>query len=87
MPDIRPLSQWPKLLVGPILRRVTMTQASVFLGTKMACQASIKIYAGRQASGTGTVLASSPPVALTRIGENLFVAVLSVSILLIFTQK
>lgn len=80
MPDLRPLSQWPKLLVGPILRRVTMTQASVFLGTKMACQASIKIYAGRQASGTGTVLASSPPVALTRIGENLFVAVLSVSI-------
>lgn len=80
MPNTRPLSQWPKLLIGPILRRVTMSQASVFIGTKMACQASIKIYQGRQASGAGTVLASSAPVTLTRIGENLFVAVLSVTI-------
>lgn len=54
---IRPLGQWPLLICGPMLRRVTPTSVAVFVATSAAC--TVEILLGR-ADGTTAAVASSP---------------------------
>lgn len=79
--DFRPVSQWPRLLAGPMVRRVANNRAHIFVATKMACQAHVVLYSGRQShSGPATEIATGTPASLNRIGQRLFIGVLAVDI-------
>ena len=45
---IRPPGDWPLLICGPILRRVTPTRVSVFVATSAACTVEILLKTGGQ---------------------------------------
>lgn len=71
-----PLSEpnpWPLLLVGPMVRRVTTTSASVFVATSSACKVTLEVWDGATKVATGT---ATDTVA---IGSKLHVLVASVA--------
>ena len=68
----RPVAEWPLLLCGPILRRVTPTSVSVFIATSKACNVRLKI---RDRSAGSSWLATSATVTTRQIGQRLHVAV------------
>lgn len=80
--DIRPVGQWPRLLAGPIVRKVTRQTAHVWICTKMACQAKLVL---RQGAGvahdtTAAPLREGTWTGLTSIGQRMFVGLLAVDV-------
>ncbi|MEM1335821.1 MAG: hypothetical protein AAGG08_20430, partial [Actinomycetota bacterium] len=77
---IRPVAQWPRLLAGPIVRRVTTDRAHIWICTKMACDARVVLYPdGSSHTATG-VLQTGSWTTVSRIGERMFIAVLGVDL-------
>jgi hypothetical protein len=77
---IRPDSQWPKLLVGPMVRRVTMDRAHFFVATSVAAAVHVKLYDGRVKHQGSAPLAEGSAVQLDRIGKKLWLGVVGVDI-------
>lgn len=77
---IRPDNQWPKLLVGPMVRRVTMDRAHFFVATSVAAKVRVKLYDGRVKYQGSPHLVEGPAVQLDRIGKKLWVGVVAVDI-------
>ncbi|MBK5224230.1 MAG: hypothetical protein JJE52_15430 [Acidimicrobiia bacterium] len=78
--EILPVADWPTLLVGPIVRRVTRTEAHIFIATSVMAEARVLLYPGRVAQSIMSPVAQGPMVALDRIGTNLWVGLLPVTI-------
>ncbi len=69
---VRAFADWPFVLCGPMLRRVTSTSVSVFVALKQEAQVELVIYANASATPQQVGTASAPTLAL---GANLHVAV------------
>jgi hypothetical protein len=67
----RPPREWPLLICGPILRRVTPTAVSVFVATSAPCTVEILLSTG------GRQVAASPATATRTIGALLHVTVVT----------
>jgi hypothetical protein len=74
----REVADWPLLLVGPMVRRVTRTDAWVFIATKEPCTA--RLYVGAGPAETGAAASAQPQVDLRSIGEHLHVGLLHASL-------
>jgi hypothetical protein len=80
-------SSLPRVLAGPIVRRVEASSCSFWVALSQPAQVSAAIWAGvRQAGASpGTVedgavpLRRSTPVALRQFGDNLFVGLATVT--------
>lgn len=72
---LRGYSDWPTLLVGPMVRKVTRTDAYVFIATRQPCRAQLLVARGVQYHDA---LADDPDpgVELWPIGEHLYVGLL-----------
>lgn len=76
----RPVADWPLLLVGPMVRRVTSDEAHVFVATSLPATAGLVLYNAFpvDASGARPAPVSTPaPIELNQIGARLFVGLLS----------
>lgn len=74
-PACRDFADWPKLLLGPMVRRVTRQSAGVFIATSVGGTAELVLKRGRRTHteiATGDFVAS--PVNLRRLGRRLWVA-------------
>ncbi|WP_028048811.1 hypothetical protein [Cellulomonas sp. URHD0024] len=69
----RPLADWPLLICGPILRRVTPTSVNVFLVTSSPCTVEVVL------SSDGAVVATGPATPTRMVGALLNVTVASVT--------
>jgi hypothetical protein len=81
--EVKDVADWPRLLAGPIVRRVTRDRAHIWICTKMACDAKVVLYDGADVvhNTTSPPLSPSAPFkALDSIGQNLFVGVLAVDL-------
>jgi hypothetical protein len=75
----RPVADWPTLLLGPMVRRVTHDDAYVFIATKEAAAARLLLYPGRVSVDAGLPDYVSTPdaaVELSKIGESFYVGLL-----------
>src|SRR5512147_2627163 len=70
MPTVRPLAEWPELLSGPILRRVTPRSVAVFAAFKSA--GTVELSVGVKGSTATRPTATAPTLSL---GDNLHVCV------------
>ena len=73
----RPLEDWPDLVLGPMVRRVTSTTAAVFIATCVPCTASLALKTGRHSFfeiADGDFPEEDTP--LHRIGQWLWVGLL-----------
>lgn len=71
----------PRVLAGPIVRRVEPNACSVWLATSEAADVTLKLYAGTaMASSAGAPVASSQATSLRRFGEHLYVGVIQVKL-------
>jgi hypothetical protein len=77
---IRPVNEWPKLLVGPMVRRVTVHRAHVFVATSVPGTVWLKLFAGRVAYTASNSIAEGDKVTLDRIGAKLWVGVADVDL-------
>ncbi len=77
--EYRSVDEWPLLLVGPMVRRVSTTEAHIFVATKESCAARILIVEGDDVQ-TGGTTASGETVTLHPIGAQLFVGLLHVAL-------
>ncbi|GAB3960411.1 hypothetical protein [Micromonospora vulcania] len=68
----RPLAEWPLLICGPVLRRVTPTRVSVFVVTSAPCTVEILLSTG------GQQVAASPATSTRTIGALLHAIVATV---------
>jgi len=76
---IRPVADWPKLLAGPMVRRVTAQRAHIWVCTKTECSAQVVLYNGGDVQhGAAGEVAAGPRVTLDRLGEKMFMGVLQV---------
>src|SRR5688500_18249988 len=81
MPAIRPPDEWPVLIAGPMVRRVTRARAHIFLCTSVAASATVTVYAGRVSSASpGAPLAQSASTPLVRLGAKLWVGLVAVDL-------
>lgn len=72
--------EWPLLLVGPMVRRVTVSEVHVFIATKDPCRARLDVVEG---PAVGTDDPGPPPadvVRLRQIGARLYVGLLTASL-------
>lgn len=70
----QPTSQWPLLLCGPILRRVTPTSVAVFVALSRACKVVLEIYPKLTPGTYDTPLQSRSHTTIA-LGKRLHVAV------------
>jgi len=76
----RPVGEWPELLLGPMVRRVTRDMVSVFIATSIKCDAHLAVRPGRLKYNEiddvdfGTI--SSSAVALDQLGTRLWVGLI-----------
>lgn len=73
---MRPVSEWPLVLCGPMVRRVTASQVSVFVATKEPCEVTLRVDSDRTGSGTP---AGSISGRTTAFGERLHIAVVTLN--------
>ena len=68
---IRPIDEWPYLLLGPMVRRVTSDAAYVFIATRMPATAHLLVYGGRVnvADRPDVIATQLADVALDQIGQ------------------
>jgi len=78
--DLRPWQDWPTLLVGPIVRKVTRDQAWIFIATRDAFDARILIQKGAAVPADIPTETSDPGVPLRAIGQRLHVGLLKVEL-------
>jgi hypothetical protein len=70
----RPVTNWPLLLCGPILRRVTRDSVAVFVATSKPCRISLEIYKDTDSTAKGTLVGSFGKDT-RKVGDKLHVAV------------
>ncbi len=66
----------PVLLAGPILRRCTIREITVWVATSAPVRVSGRVHLANGSGGqpnTAPTIGSSPPTAMTAIGERLFI--------------
>lgn len=82
MPGTRPVGQWPRLLAGPMVRRVSAQRAHIWICTKMACSAQIELHSGGEVAHNTSALPVEigPRVTLHQLGARMFMAVLQVDL-------
>jgi len=68
------VNNMPKVLAGPILRRITRKSVSVFIATKDGASATLKVFAPN--GSTPILTATSTP---KKLGEHLYVQVITAS--------
>lgn len=68
---IRPIKDWPLLICGPILRRVTETSVAVFVATSAACEVKIRVTQADNFKPVGT----SQSQKTRQLGGRLHIAV------------
>ena len=73
------VEDWPLLLLGPMVRKVTRTDAHIFVATKFAADARILVH-DRLAQHDRTPDATGTMSTLQPIGEHLHVGLLHVSL-------
>src|SRR5215472_19218414 len=75
----RPVAEWPLLLCGPVLRRVTRSSVAVFVALSRSARVTLEVYEGTMAGVPGTLRGSvgRDPV---RLGDRLFVAVVELGL-------
>lgn len=71
----RPVDDWPDLLLGPMVRRVTATSVSVFVATSIECDVQLAVRTGRRHHSeiADADFDADTAVTLDRIGERLWV--------------
>src|SRR6185503_721320 len=62
----------PLVLAGPIVRRVTAENASVWIATRFPCTVTLELFDGASAS-----IATSDPTTTVAIGPNLHMVVVT----------
>lgn len=67
----RPLDEWPAILCGPMLRRVTALSVTVFLAARWPYRLELALFDA--AAPDATPIARSPRRQMLRLGANLFV--------------
>lgn len=78
---VRPVAEWPRLLAGPMVRRVTASRAHVFVATSVHAEVEVELYAGRRRhDAAGSAVSTSGKTALRRIGKRLWVGVVGVDV-------
>ena len=77
----RPESEWPLLLAGPILRRVTATSVAVFVAVRD--EYNVELHIHQTASPASTIVATTTnadePPRVVKLGHKLFVSVMNVT--------
>ena len=76
----RPVADWPDLLLGPMVRRVTRQSAGVFIATSVECSARLALKRGRRNHAEIVAGDFAGPVELHRIGNRLWVGLLEAPI-------
>jgi hypothetical protein len=71
-----PLEQWPLVICGPMLRRVTPTSVAVFVALKSACKVTLSIHDSFQSDSPVIKNHSEETIAF---GKNLHIRVIEVS--------
>lgn len=77
----RPEAEWPLLLAGPILRRVTATSVAVFVAVRDECNVELHVHDSTSPSSAivaSTTNAAEPP-RVVKLGRKLFVSVMHVT--------
>ncbi|GGI03568.1 hypothetical protein GCM10011354_04680 [Egicoccus halophilus] len=69
----------PRLLVGPIVRRVEVERAHFFFATRVPGSMRVEVHLGRKQTGAAGPVATGTR-ALTRIGQHLYVALVTVQL-------
>ena len=77
---IRSPEEWPILLAGPMVRRVTNEQICVFICTSVECTGHLRIFADRVDYDTSEDYIPGTEATTTPIGEKLHVTVLEADI-------
>jgi len=77
---LRPSTEWPLLLLGPFVRKVTRTKAHIFIATKERCSAQILIREGFHAYTALNDGSEADQVELHQLGLNLYVGLLEVDL-------
>jgi hypothetical protein len=77
----RPEAEWPLLLAGPILRRVTTDSAAVFVAMRDECNVELHVY--DSSSPSSAVVATTTdgehlPPRVIKLGRKLYVSVMQV---------
>lgn len=78
--DLRAWQDWPTLLAGPIIRKVTRTQAWIFIATKEPFRAKVLVQHGAAVPSEIPSDTSDPGVDLRAIGLRLYVGLLKVDL-------
>jgi len=73
----RPVTEWPLILCGPILRRVDASSVSVFVALRFRRRITLKIFACDTQGAPATSLGQSAPMETRRLGQRLHVAVIT----------
>ena len=73
-PLARPVKDWPLILCGPILRRVTSKSVSVFMALSSQCKIVLEIYKN-PSPGTFDTPKQSQPHYTVALGKNLHVCI------------
>lgn len=76
----KPLANLPFLLVGPMLRKVTPNSVAVFIVTKEACMARLKIYKHNGNTTAPTTIATGTFENMFQLGIKMFLNVLTVNV-------
>lgn len=76
---VRPFSDWPEVICGPMLRRVTATSVSVMVALKQQRAVTLRIFDHRQWTSTGSGAIGEATAMPRALGRRLFVAVITVS--------
>ena len=75
-----PENEWPLLLAGPILRRVTATSVAVFVAVRDECSVGLHIHeSASQISPIVASTANAVPPRVVKLGSKLFVSVINVT--------
>lgn len=75
------MSELPLVLAGPIVRRVEATACSFWIALSKAAKATVTLWQNSQMAGSSAqAFAVSKATDLTKIGEQLFVGVVTVSL-------
>ena len=75
LPISRNVGDWPDLLCGPILRRVTPTSVAVFVAFKSRCRVTLEIYNSASPGAYDTPLGPTVSYDSVALGEHLHVCV------------
>jgi len=78
-PLIRPVAEWPLILCGPMLRRVTPRSVTVFVALSQPRQVTLNIYDSPASPLPGTAKFGTVTVDTIPLGKRLHVATLTVA--------